>query len=210
MKGFLSRKVGPLPMWTWLALGTIVSWYVWKRMRSGSAAAATTDLVPTAGTPGSMGQVPSAGAPADNGAATADLLSAYGQQQSDLIAALGQQVSALSAASSTLASSAAQMSSFAGAQGQGAAALDTSTAATTSPQPGGSNAPTFQFVFPNITGSTTATKPAVKGSPKPAAKSKPKPVAPSTAPKYETFQKNVKLKRGQKVHFRAGKGFYAA
>ncbi len=81
----LTRKLGPLPVWTWgLLAGAVVGYFLFIRKGgSGTTASPTASQQNPDAMPGSSSQ-----AGPDNGAATADLLSALGGQQQSLLDAL--------------------------------------------------------------------------------------------------------------------------
>ena len=191
----LTRKVGPLPLWAWFAILAVGVFFFYSRKGSGSQVQASTVQAATPET--SSGLVPSAGSSGGGSGsdqATSDLLSAYGSQQSSLLDALtASESNLMQLAQSQLAYNASQTTN---------GAVDTSTGANAGSQPGGSNAPTFNFSFPGITNATSTTKAG-------AAKAK-AAATPSKPPTYSTYKRNVTLKPGQTVHFRTGKGYYAA
>jgi len=199
----LKRKVGPLPLYGWVLLAVgVVGYFVFFRGSKSSTGVAVSSL-PGAATSAtdygqSTGDIPSAGSPGASDSATSDLVSALGAENSNLLSALVQTQSNVVA--------------LAQAQGQNLLASqtlpnDTTIGATVQAQPGGSNAPTVQYVFPNVTGSisSTATKAAAKTSS--AGSTAKKAVTPV---KYFTYKRDVPLKAGQTVHFTSGKGYYAA
>lgn len=83
----LKRKVGPLPLWAWLAVGLVVAYLLLHHAASASAA-------PNPGGDSGASQVPSpqsadqsaSGSPSD--AATADLLAALGSDNQQLLQGL--------------------------------------------------------------------------------------------------------------------------
>lgn len=201
----LKKKIGPLPLFAWVVVAVLlVGYFLFFRKGSASAqtAPSTAADIPVQSTADqSAGLVPSAGSSADSGSSTSDLLAAYGAENSNLTGALlqtQQNVVALATSQqNALASTSAVNSS------------DTSNGVIASTQPGGSNAPSFSFSFPNITSTDTVAKPAAKtAATVKSAGSTAKTAA--TPVKYQTYKRDVVLKQGQTVHFRTGSGYYAA
>lgn len=188
----VTRKLGPLPAWAWLAI-LAVGVYLYSK-RTVSAAGVQTQSVQAATPDSSSGLVPSAGSGAGGVSSTDALLQAYGQQGSELLSALANsEANVTQLAGQQLAYNASQTTN---------GVVDTSTGANVASQPGGSNAPTFAFSFPGVTNAAvkaTSTVTAVK-----------KAATPAKPPSYSTYKRNVQLKAGQTVHFASGKGYYAA
>ncbi len=199
----LKKKVGPLPLYGWVLIVLAVAAYFlfFRKGTVGSSTAPETSAsIPVQSSADqSAGLVPSAGAPSDSGSSTSDLLNAYGAETANLTGALLQ-----TQANVVALAQAQQGSLFAGTAVPSNSTADGSLVGS---QPGGANAPTFNFSFPGIT--NTATKPV-------AAAAKTTVSAASTAKKaatpikYQTYKRDVVLKPGQTVHFTTGRGYYAA
>lgn len=196
--GSISKKLGPFPRWVWLLLGLLVAVFVFRRMRGGSGGsvqATPTQSLVTSSPDAQMGAVPSAGAPGDTGQTTSDLVSALGGQQASLLQALeAQSQDVLALAQSQIAAAQTQTS---------LGSFNTQTQPATAPQPGGSNAPAIVYVSP-----TVYTSPG--GSASPPSPAPVKASSTSTPTKFYTYKRDVKLASGQTVHFRSGRGYYAA
>ncbi len=198
----LKKKVGPLPLYGWVLIVLAVAAYFlfFRRGAGSSAAPETAAAIPVQSSADqSAGLVPSAGSPSDSGGSTSDLLNAYGAETAALTGAL------LQTQANVVALAQAQQSNLAASTA--VPANDTSSGSFVSSQPGGSNAPSFSFSFPNIT--NTATKPAVtavKSTVSAGATAK----KAATPVKYYTYKRDVKLGSGQTVHFTTGRGYYAA
>lgn len=138
---FLTRKLGPFPMWVWLTLGTVVTWYVFKRVGSGNAAAATTQSPVSQPATDTTGLSGGAGTSGDmTGAGVA------GVNPSDLLGSLGAQNAALQSSLLQSESAFEQLASSGyGYQPAGVASNVSPSITSTSTQPGGSNAPTFHY-----------------------------------------------------------------
>ncbi len=199
----LKKKLGPLPLYGWVLIVLAVAAYFLffrKGTVGSSTAPETAAAIPVQSSADqSAGLVPSAGSPSDGGSSTSDLLNAYGAETAALTGALLQ----------------TQANVVALAQGQQGAlasqtavpAIDNSNGSLVGSQPGGANAPTFNFSFPGIT--NTATKPvatAAKTTVSAGATAK----KAATPIKYQTYKRDVVLGKGQTVHFTTGKGYYAA
>lgn len=140
--GFLTRKVGPLPMWAVLVLTTVVGYWLYKKYTGASSAAtATTTANPTATTP-STDTTGLTGGSGTSGDTTG--LAAAGVDPTALINSLGAQNSTLQ---SSLLQSEANFEQFAtsGYQPAGVSSAQAPSSTTISPQPGGSNAPVFSY-----------------------------------------------------------------
>lgn len=193
----LGRKVGPLPLWALIVLGALAGWFILRRVGGQSSATTGSAAAPAPSSYSSgadQGLVPAAGS--SGGASTGDLVSTLGGQQQSLIEGL------ISSEQNVVQLAQAQQSSL--LTTTATAPVDTSGGAAVQPQPGGSNAPQFTFVFPRLPANTQA-------STAPASKVKTAPVAAKTSPatKYFTYKRQVPLKSGQTVHFAHGKGYYA-
>lgn len=198
--GSLSKKLGPLPRWAWLLIGLVVAFVVYRKVHGSGGGAASVQTQPgqtlvTSSPDAQMGAVPSAGSPADTGQSTSDLVSALGGQQASLLSALeaaNQDVLALAQSQIATAQTQTSLGSF-----------NTQTQPATAPQPGGSNAPAIVYVSP-----TVYTSPG--GSSSPASAAPVKASSTSTPTKFYTYKRDVRLGPGQTVHFRSGRGYYAA
>jgi hypothetical protein len=195
--GGLTRKVGPLPLWAWLAGGLVLA-YVGYRFLTGSSGSSgpsqQTQTVASQTPPDATGLTTSAGAPADNGQTTQDFLGALGVENSSLLQALeAQNQDVLALAQSQLAAA------------QGNPAISPSSTSETQPatstQPGGPNAPMIFYVSPQAV---------VPTSSKPAAATVVKPAKQPVSARYFTYKRDVPLGPGQTVHFQSGRGYYAA
>lgn len=177
---FLTRKVGPLPMWLVLILTTVVGWWLYKRMGSASAnttastpqPSPSTQAVPATDTTGLTGGAGTAGD--FTGAATAgvnpsDLLASLGAQNSTLTSALLQQEQDIAA------NAASEVAAFQ----NGAGGASTTTNITnnyygkTKPQPGTHNTPTVQHHPKPVARPAHAAPKHVTHSPKPSPSRKP-------------------------------------
>lgn len=90
--GGLSRKVGPLPLWAWaLMAAAVLGYFLFFRKKTAAVQQTSTQTPPSADQ--QAGLVPSAGSSGDNGAATAAMLQALGNENDQLIGGLlqGQQ-----------------------------------------------------------------------------------------------------------------------
>lgn len=196
----LKRKVGPLPLYAWVVVAVLLVGY-FLFFRKGSAPETAADIPVQSAADQATGLVPSAGSPSDSGSSTSDLLSAYSainsnltgallQTQQNVVALAGQQQSALATTTAVVPN-------------------DTSNGVVASMQPGGSNAPSFSFSFPNISSTDTVAKPAAKAAT--TVKSAGSTAKTAATPvKYQTYKRDVVLKAGQTVHFKTGSGYYAA
>ena len=190
----MSKKIMGLPLPVWLgvaAAGLLLGIYLRHRGTQGSVGSQTAFPTsdPNAGlstASGDIGSAISGGgvAPAGSGydpSTEQALLQGLQGGIDQNTAAVGNLVDAIGALLYNVPSSA----------GSGSSAVGSST----SPNPGG----------PMILASSTPTK--AKAVPKPATK------APAKSPAkivYATYKKNVKLKAGQTIHYKKGKGYYAA
>jgi hypothetical protein len=195
--GGLGRKLGPLPLWAWLAGGLVLGYIGWRYLTgsSGSAGPAQQTQTTAAQTPVSAtGNLPTAGSPADTGQTTSDLVSALGGQQANLLQAFeAQNQDVLALAQSQIA--AAQQSP------QISPSSTSETQQVASQQPGGANVPIITFVSPQAL-APVSSQPAAATTVKP----KPQPVVSQ----YYTYKRDVPLKSGQTVHYTPGRGYYAA
>lgn len=195
-KAGLTRKVGPLPLWAWVAGGLVVGYLLYKHFAGtlgASSGAQVQEQQTSAATPdSSMGIAPSAGAPADTGQTTSDYITALGGQQSSLLAAVeqaNQDIVGLAQSQISYAQTQTSLGSF-----------STQTQPVASQAPGGSNAPVIDYVMPQVV-TTPAQMPAA------ATPSKAKQTAAAT--RYYTYKRDVPLGKNQTVHFTAGRGYYA-
>lgn len=90
----LKRKVGPLPLYAWLALGAVGAYLAFKMLASRSSngsgtATQTVSATQPTGQSSQLGLPTQAGSAEDTGQATQDYLSALGTQSSVLLQALG-------------------------------------------------------------------------------------------------------------------------
>jgi hypothetical protein len=193
----LGRKLGPLPLWAWLAGGLVLGYIGWRYLTgsSGSSGPAQQLQTTAAQTPAAAtGNLPTAGSPADTGQTTSDLVSALGGQQANLLQAFeAQNQDVLALAQSQIA--AAQ------ANPQISPSSTSETQPQMSLQPGGANVPTITFVSPQAL-APVASQPAAATTVKP----KPQPVVSQ----YYTYKRDVPLKGGQTVHYTPSRGYYAA
>lgn len=196
----LTRKLGPLPVWAWTAIGLAVGYVVYKHFtgQSGSGGQAQeTQTVAAASPASSLGAAPSAGTSTDTatGASSStdfsDIVDALGGQQAALFGAIEQ-------SNQDVISLAAQQISYAQANtNMGSFQTQTQPAAAT--QPGGSNAPIMAYVAPSVATSTAPPAATVKVATK----------APAPT-RFYTYKRDVPLGPNQTVHFTTGRGYYAA
>lgn len=161
-ESFLTRKVGPLPMWAWLSLGLVLGYFLFFRGKGASLtgsqqpSASTSSSTPDSSTPAIPASAGSAGDTsglAAGGVSAADLLSTLGAQNQSLQAALLQQEQDVIG----LAEAQMAQATSAGAVG---ALVSTPTTSVVSSQPGTPNTPTLAHVAPfgGIIGSRTTAK----------------------------------------------------
>lgn len=185
----LSKKIGPFPLWSLLAVGILLVLVIVMRRRSANAATATTDNASGFLTPqGNVAPIDnaSAGQPSTNSAPSSGL----DQSTLDaLTSAIGASTPSDYVTSTDLQQQLDQLGNSVGAQ-----------IASATLQP-------LQVTVKTTAATPTSTK-----------TTKAKTVAPGTktgtkskaAVKYYTLKKNVPLKKGQTLHFTHGKGYYAA
>jgi hypothetical protein len=178
----LKKKVGPLPVYGWVAVvgGLILVYYLYARNKTASPATGATDvgLPLTQVTPQ---QAASAGTPSPNSPIT-------GQLDPSVLASLGIQPAGDYVTSTDLQSQISGLSSDIGA----------AVANVTFPTP---------TVNVQVKAAPTAAAPAVATAAKKATNATTKARSAIT---YYTYRKNVKLSKGQTIHYAAKKGYYAA
>lgn len=202
--GFLKRKYGPLPVWGWAATAVllVVGYVIYKRRAAQSSSAGAPVAGPQAGSyiPASAtgdAAAAQAGQPSQN-SSPADSLSP--DVLSQLLGPGGPLPTAIEDVATAIYNNGA--GGYATATGTPPQTPET-TATTT---PGASTGGPVPITI------TVKTQPTVS-SPKPAAA---KPTRQTPAPKrtaavrYFTRKSQVKLKRGQSVHFKKGLGYFAA
>lgn len=199
----LTRKVGPLPLWAWLAVAAVVGFVLFRRVGKGSSSgvgpaldnqAPASSSAGVADMGGSLGLAPSAGSPGDTGVTTSDYIAALGGERQDLLGAI-------TAANADVLGLA--QSQIAAAQTQTAlGSFNTQTQPAVGVEPN-SNTPQIVYVQPQVV-TTPAQRPPATTAP---VKAMPTVTTPS---RYYTYKRDVPLGRGQTVHFAAGRGYYAA
>jgi hypothetical protein len=193
---FLTKKVGPVPAWLLLVGLALGGWWLYRRYSgaSGSSNAAVETQTTAAATPASsLGDTTQAGAPADTGQSTSDLVTALGGEQSSLLSELesvNQDVVGLASSQLNYASTQTSLGSF-----------NTQTQPAAGTQPGGSNAPVIQYLAPAAVAPQAGA--GVTAAPVKATTS-------TTPTRFYTFKRDVPLASGQTVHFTTGRGYYAA
>lgn len=198
----LSAKLGPLPRWAWLLIAAVGGYLLYRHFShatSNAGAEQTQSFITTTGSGagGDTGLVPQAGSPTDSGATTDSMLSSYGSNLAEMNSSL---LDALTTQGQNIVTLA--QSQIAAAQANGTSpSTTTETQPLVAQQPGGSGAPVVFYVNPSATGGSTAPAAATT-----AARSS----AVTKPTRYYTLRSQVALAPGQTVHFRTGKGYYAA
>lgn len=196
MGNALKKKVGPFPVWLLAVVGIIVAWWLYRRASgaSGSSGAAVQTQTTSAQAPASpLGDATQAGAPADTGQTTSDLIAALGGEREDLLGALlatQQNVADLATAQISYAQAQTSMGSF-----------NTQTQPAVASDPGGGNTPIYVYVAPTVNPASAASHPAVTtvtGA---------KQTGAST--RYYTYKRDVPLGQNQTVHFLTNRGYFA-
>lgn len=184
----LSRKVGPLPLVAWAGIGLAAVAILYLRSKRVTTSTVPTDTTsPASGgvdlvTGGTAAQQAYGGGPSANASPYAQLSPEVQQALTDYRGSLADSV--LTAFDTGNAQLAGIISSYGGTQ------PTSSTAQVSAP----------------VAAKATASKP------KPATATQTKKVAatqPAPATKYYTYKKDVVVKKGQSLKFRAGKGYYA-
>lgn len=155
----LTRKVGPLPVWAWLAVSLVLGYVFYKRSSAGASGLFGSSAANT--TAGSSGATPASsdlGGLSGGGGTSSDLGGGGGASGADVASALGAQSSSFNAALAGL--DADLQAAIAGASANEIAAYQASAAGAatgaapgggdfntgTAPQPGTHNTPTLTHV----------------------------------------------------------------